>query len=78
MKDIKIYGSPFCSYCEAAKNLLLQKKIKHEYINVDSKPGLREKLSKKLNYTMIPIIFVDGEFIGGFDQLQTQVQSGKI
>ena len=59
-----------CPFCEAAKGLLSNKNIPFEFINFDKDPKLREKMAKKLNYYTVPMIFIDDEFIGGFQELQ--------
>ncbi len=60
-----------CPFCEAAKALLKQKGVSFEFINLDSDPDLREKLSKELNHYTVPMIFVGENFIGGFQELQS-------
>ncbi len=70
---VKIYGSTFCPYCSAAKDLATQKELDFEYINFDDDPDLREKMAKDLDYYTVPMIFVDDNFVGGFTEFQKVV-----
>ena len=75
MKPIKIYGTTICPFCEAAKELLKQKKIGFDFINFDEDPALRDKMSQDLNYYTVPMIFIGDKFIGGFMDLQKMQES---
>ena len=70
MKNIKIYTTSYCPFCVAAKDFLKSKGMEFEEIDVENDPDLREKLSQELDYRTVPMIFIDGEFIGGFSELQ--------
>ncbi len=70
MKNIKIYTTSYCPFCVAAKDLLKSKGMEFEEIDVENDPDLREKLSQEHDYRTVPMIFIDGEFIGGFSELQ--------
>lgn len=67
---IEVYGSEQCSYCNNVKKFLDLKKIPYQYIDVEKDgfdminlvtiiaPGART----------IPIVMIDGEWIGGFNE----------
>jgi glutaredoxin 3 len=67
---IEIYGTHYCPYCDAAKQLLTQKNLPFKYTDLTENPKLREDLAEKYNYRTVPMVFIDGEFIGGFSELQ--------
>jgi len=73
-KKIKIYGTAMCPFCDAAKELLNNKKIDFKFINLDKDPDLRDKMAKDLSYYTVPMIFIEEKFIGGFTELQ-KIQS---
>ena len=79
MKDIKIYSTDYCSYCMQAKSMLDRLDIPFEEIDLTDNPELRMKLSQENNgYRTVPMIFIDGEFIGGYNELRQLHQTGKL
>jgi len=77
MNKITIYTTNSCTYCVKAKNLLDQKNLNYEEINVESKE-LREKMKYKTGgrYT-VPQIFIDNNYIGGYEDLYLYMTSNK-
>ncbi len=73
MMKVKIYGSTYCPYCTAAKDLATQKALEFEYINFDDDPDLRDKMAAEMNHYTVPMIFIDDKFIGGFTEFQQKV-----
>ena len=66
---IKIYSTPTCPYCKAAKAFLKEKNIDFEDIDVSSnEKGLEEMKKKTGGEIGVPVIDVDGEIIIGFDE----------
>jgi glutaredoxin 3 len=62
-----------------AKRLLTQLKVPYEEISLEDKPELRRKLSKENNgYRTVPMIFIDGKFIGGYTELAALHKQGKL
>lgn len=79
MREVKIYTTRVCAYCVAAKRLLDQVGLAYEEIGLDDKPELRQKISAENgHYRTVPMIFVDGQFIGGFTDLQALHKQGKL
>jgi len=79
MTQVKIYTTSTCPYCDAAKHLLKQLKIPYEEENLDHNQELRMKLSQENNgWRTVPMIFIDGQFIGGFDDLNKLYKTGKL
>lgn len=78
-KDIKVYTGTYCGYCHQAKQLLKRLNLPFEEINLDDKADLRQKLSQENNgYRTIPMIFIDGKFIGGYMDLVALHQQGLL
>lgn len=61
-----IYSKPECVYCEKAKQLIKGKEISIE----KDYPAFIEFIHPytKTDYRLFPMIFFDGEFIGGFEE----------
>lgn len=75
-----------CPYCENALKLLREKNVKYKGYNIDEINGTMSKLLKILNqnadiinynknHTTKPIIFYNGKFIGGFNELNKLLNS---
>jgi len=79
MREVKIYTTNVCPFCVQAKRLLTQLKVPYEEINLEDKPALRQKLSEENNgYRTVPMIFIDGKFLGGYTELAALHKQGKL
>lgn len=73
-----LYTKEGCSYCTMAKNLLSEKQIKFESIEIGNNQDLFTKLSNQTGQNTVPFIFIDGRFIGGYQDLKKLSDSGKL
>ena len=64
-----MYSKSFCPYCVRAKNLLTQKGVKFEEINLDGKLDELDALKKKTGQMTVPMVFINDKLIGGFSEL---------
>ncbi len=78
MADIKVFSSAFCPYCLAAKQLLTSIGASFEEISVDQDPELRQQMAEQYSWRTVPMIIIDGELIGGFDELMKLHQAGTL
>jgi glutaredoxin 3 len=79
MPKIEVYSTAVCPYCVAAKNLLKAKGLSWEEVRVDTDPGQRDTmLARSGGRRTVPQIFVNGQHIGGFDDLVAADRSGKL
>ena len=79
MKNIIVYSGPMCGYCDAAKRLLERNNLEFTDIDVSTKDGLRDEMTKKANgRRTIPQIFFNDEHIGGYQELRDLEKSGKL
>ena len=70
MPQIEIYTSPTCGYCHAAKRLLTQKGVAFTEVDVVRHPERRAEMVQRAGgRRTVPQIFIDGEHIGGCDDL---------
>ena len=77
--EVKVYSTTFCPYCVRAKQLLERKGVTYTEINLDQEePEVRIELTKKTNHRTVPQIFINDQFIGGFDQLYALEKEGKL
>ena len=75
---IEIWGTEFCGYCTAARMLLKKKGLQYEDVSVSRDPELRRAMEQRSGHRSVPQIFIDGQPIGGFDELYALDQSGEL
>ena len=79
MKNITVYSGPMCNFCDAAKRLLTRNNLQFTEIDISSKEGLREEMTKKANgKRTIPQIFFDDHHVGGYMELRELEKSGEL
>ncbi len=78
MAKIEIYTSPFCGYCARAKSLLDSKGAEYEEADVMMDDNKRAEMRSRTNRTSVPQIFINGQHIGGSDDLAALEQAGKL
>ena len=78
MSSVTIYTSFYCTYCRRAKRLLERKQVDYEEIRLDEDAEKRKELVEKLNWRTVPMIFVNEQFVGGYDELSALERSGEL
>jgi glutaredoxin 3 len=78
VKNVIVYSADWCPFCTRAKALLTSREIPFEEINVDRVPGFREKLVEMTGRMTVPQIMVDGEPVGGFDEITALDRNGEL
>ena len=78
MSEIVIYTKEICPYCVKAKNLLQRKGVKFSEIKITD-DAIREEMIKKSGGRMtVPQIFINGNHVGGCDDLYALEASNKL
>ncbi|MCE3045862.1 MULTISPECIES: glutaredoxin 3 [Legionella] len=78
MASIIMYSTSYCPYCLRAKQLLDSKKVSYQEIRVDEEPGKRDEMIARSGRRTVPQIFIDGQHIGGCDDLYALEDAGKL
>jgi glutaredoxin 3 len=78
MKPVILYTTDACSRCTSAKMLLGRREIEYEEINLAKDPDGRTKLSELTGMFTFPQIVIDGETLGGFDELLAADRAGRL
>lgn len=79
MPRIEIYTTSSCPYCNMAKSLLDKKKAAYEETAVDSDPEkLAESVERSGGRKTVPQIFIDGQHVGGYDELNALDKKGEL
>ena len=76
---VVVYSTSVCPYCVRAKQLLERKGVAYDEINLSTEaPEVRLELMQRTNHRTVPQIFINDQFIGGFDQLYALEREGKL
>ncbi len=79
MTKIQVYTTTYCPYCVRAKNLLKNKGLAFEEIDVTDDDALRARMVEIAGgRRTVPEIFVNGKIIGGYDELKELDDQGKL
>lgn len=75
---VEVFSGPQCSYCTRAKALLSSKGIAYQEYDVsasDNRASMQQRLPRARS---IPQIFINGEHIGGCDDLESLNAQGRL
>ncbi|TAJ24444.1 MAG: glutaredoxin 3 [Reyranella sp.] len=78
MAKIEIYTTPFCGYCARAKSLLDDKGASYDEMDVMMDDKKRSEMRERSRRSTVPQIFINGQHIGGSDDLAALEQAGKL
>lgn len=73
MKQVTIYSTPTCTYCNAAKEFFTANNIQFQSFDVASDLEKRQEMITKSGQMGVPVIFVEdssgqSEMVVGFDK----------
>jgi glutaredoxin 3 len=76
---VEIYTTPYCPYCQWAKDLLRKKSVEFTEIDVSRDRELRSTMTARANgRTTVPQIFIGATHVGGCDELYALDDAGKL
>jgi glutaredoxin 3 len=79
MARVEVYSTLFCPYCARAKSLLERKGVDFANIDVIEDTSKRDEMVRRSGGRQtVPQIFIDGEHIGGSDELIALDRAGKL
>ncbi len=79
MAQVEVYSTLFCPYCARAKSLLEKKGVAYQNIDVMEDSSRRDEMVKRAGgRTSVPQIFINGEHIGGSDELHALDRAGGL
>jgi len=79
MAKIVMYCTEVCPYCVRAEQLLKRKGEQDiEKIRVDLQPEQRDAMIEKTGRRTVPQIFINGEHVGGYDDMAALDHAGKL
>lgn len=72
-----VWSKPNCAYCDRAKALLQQRGIQYEERVIGIDYTKQQLLESVPTARTVPQIFIDGVYVGGYDQLKAKFDSEK-
>lgn len=78
MSRITVYTTDPCAYCARVKGLLKSRGLEFSEVNLSKDPEGRLELASKTGMMTFPQVIVDGQLVGGFNETQAAVESGRL
>jgi glutaredoxin 3 len=78
LSSVKIYTTQTCGYCFAARNLLNNKGVGFEDIDVSADVEIRQQMMSLSGRHTVPQIFINEQPIGGYDDLMALDAAGEL
>ena len=79
MSNVEIYSGNYCGYCVRAKALLEKKGVAYKEYNVQQDASLRQEMLERAHGARtIPQIFINGQHVGGCDELYALERQGEL
>ena len=78
MTSVEIYSKSWCPFCAMAKALLAVKEIPYTVVDVTSDLEREREMVERSRRRTVPQIFINGEAIGGYDDLVRLNASGEL
>ena len=71
-KQVKIYTTPACPQCRAAKKYFKDKGVEYQELDVGSDARARVEMFGIAQTRSVPVIVIDGRAFVGFDQAEME------
>jgi glutaredoxin 3 len=78
MRQVIVYTTDPCSFCARVKGLLQARGVEFAEINLSKDPAGRAELARTTGMLSFPQVTVDGELLGGFNEVQAAAESGRL
>lgn len=79
MAQVEIYTKAWCPYCVRAKQLLASKGVEPTEYDISLGGAKRSEMIQRANgRTTVPQIFINGQHVGGSDDLAGLERAGRL
>jgi glutaredoxin 3 len=78
MERVTIYTTEPCGFCRTAKSLLENRNVPFSEVNLAKDPSGRADLVRLTGMMTFPQVVIDGEPIGGFQELVHADRAGRL
>ncbi len=73
-----LFSTEACTFCVHAKSLLTKRGVRFEEVSLSDHPALQVELASITGLTSFPQIVVDGEALGGLNELRAADKDGTL
>jgi glutaredoxin 3 len=73
-----LFSTDACAFCVHARTLLKKRGVDFEEVDLGGEPELQAELSRVTGRDSFPQIVVDGEPLGGFNELRAAERDGRL
>jgi glutaredoxin 3 len=73
-----IYTTEPCGFCRVAKSLLQKRNVAYSEVNLAKDPSGRSELVRMTGMMTFPQVIIDGETIGGYQELVQADRAGLL
>ena len=67
-KKVKIYSTPYCTYCKLAKSFFDKHKIQYKEVDVSDDEEELQKMVEKSGQMSVPVIEIDSSILVGYNE----------
>jgi glutaredoxin 3 len=75
---VTLYTTQWCPYCARARQLLQQKGVEFEDIDIEAQPEARAEMLTRSQRRTVPQIFIGEIHVGGSDDLLELEKTGRL
>ncbi|MBI5140039.1 MAG: glutathione S-transferase N-terminal domain-containing protein [Candidatus Vogelbacteria bacterium] len=68
MATVKIYSTPWCTFCRMAKDFFKEHNVTYTEYDVSVDEKSRAEMLERSKQSGVPVIDIDGELVIGFDK----------
>jgi glutaredoxin 3 len=73
-----MYSKDPCPYCVNAKRFFTNRGIAFEEIDLTGQQAEIDRIKRETGWQTVPIILINGELIGGYNDLKALDEEGKL
>jgi glutaredoxin 3 len=78
MKQVEIYTTPWCPYCNAAKSLLSEKGVAFTEVDASDDVVRSAMINRAHGRRTVPQIFIGETHVGGYDDMAALDRRGAL
>lgn len=68
MKNVTVYSTPTCHFCNMAKDYFAQNNIQYTAVDVSADAEKRKEMVEKSGQLGVPVIVIDNDVVIGFNK----------
>lgn len=78
MAEILLYKKIPCPYCDRAMNLLNDKGVTYQVIDLTDRQDELMRIKQQWGWQTVPVIIINGQLVGGYMDLKELDENGEL